>query len=177
VICKKEINKIIKPMRILLVLLFLIVSQGLFSQYYTRSAGIRGGSFPGLMYRTFLNEEDAIEVTLSRDKNGFRIGAFREYFKPAFIEFSDNMVLGYGFGAHIGYVYTNKYEMYATDYYFDRKKFSPVFGMDGYVGIDYRIREFPLVFGLDVKPYFEFSTIRIFRLNLFDIAFSVRYRF
>lgn len=164
-------------MRILLVLLFLIVTQHLFAQYYTRSAGIRGGNYPGLTYRSFLNEEDAFEVSVSRDHHGFRINFFREYFRPAFIELSQNMLFGYGFGAHVGYRYTNKYETYAITYYFDRKKFSPVIGMDGYVGIDYCIHEFPLVLGLDMKPYFEFSTIRIFRLNLFDVAFSVRYRF
>ena len=41
----------------------------------------------------------------------------------------------------------------------------------------YRFEEFPLIVGLDIKPFFEFSTRQIFRLYLPDIAFALKYRF
>ena len=43
-------------------------------------------------------------------------------------------------------------------YFYDDKKFSPILGFDGLVGLEYRANEIPFIFGANYKPFMEFST-------------------
>ena len=83
----------------------------------------------------------------------------------------------YGFGAHTGFYFTDRYRILFREVYFGRDIFTPVFGMNGYVGIDYKMEEVPVSFGVSFQPFMEISLKQIFGLNLWDFGFSVRYRF
>lgn len=164
-------------MKTLILIAFLFSACSLYSQNYTRSVGVRGGGNPAITYRMFMNEEDSYEFYLARIPSGMSVSVLKQHFVPRSMGLSDNLFFGYGFGAHIGFNYTNTYDYLFATYYLKRKLFAPIFGFDGYVGLEYRAREFPVVFGLDAKPYFEFSTVRIFKLNILNAAFTIKYRF
>jgi len=53
----------------------------------------------------------------------------------------------------------------------------PLLGIDGLVGVEYRFPEFPALISLDMRPYFEYSTIQIFSIYLQSIGISFKYRF
>jgi len=42
-------------------------------------------------------------------------------------------------------------------------------------GAEYHFESIPMHISLDYKPYFEFFGIEDFRLDLWDIGFSIRY--
>ena len=157
-------------------ILFMFFFANLSGQNYTRDAGLRfGKGFIG-SYRQFYKEDKALDLYGGYLNRGLIFGGLREYIEPAFTKYSDNFRLYYGFGVHAGFNYTNSYGVFNREYRYDWK-FSPLFGMDGIAGIEYHLPEVPILVAADIKPYFEFSTTRIFQLRVFDISFSVKYRF
>jgi hypothetical protein len=101
----------------------------------------------------------------------------KEYFEPAFNHVSEFLYFQYGFGAHLGYRYTDHYQVLNRTYRLDNDILTPLIGVDGIVGLEYRFPEFPFVIGMDIKPYFEFSTIQYFGLYLQSIGISFKYKF
>lgn len=164
-------------MRYFCYIVFIFFSLSAHSQNYTQDFGVRGGSFSGLSYRMFSDDENAVEAILSFRNEGLKFTALREVYRPAYIEFSDNLYFGYGFGGHMGYIYIDKYSFFLNEYHLERKKVAPILGLDALLEIEYRIREFPFIIGLSYKPYMQFSTIQFFNLNLFDSGLSFKYRF
>lgn len=164
-------------MRVFGVTLVLIIAIPCYSQNYTRDIGFRGGVGSGLCYREFRDDESALEAILSFKDNGMRITGLKENFRPAYMEFSDNLFFGYGYGGHIGYIYTDHYNFLFNEYHIDKNKLVPIAGLDALLGIEYRIREFPFIMGLTYKPYMQFSTVQFFNLVLFDLGLTFKYRF
>jgi hypothetical protein len=164
-------------MRYITLLCITILCPYIYSQYYTRDAGLRGGTTSGFTYRQYHNEENAFEAIISYKKRSLRVTVLKQYFRPAFYKITDNLVFGYGYGAHIGLYYTNRFNVLHRTYKLDGWRFSPVFGLDGYLGLEYHFREFPFIMGIEMKPFFEFSTSRFFYIFLDDSALSLKYRF
>lgn len=157
--------------------LFLIVS-GLHAQAFMKEAGIRGGLTSGFTYRQYLNEALSYEGLLSFRQGGAQFTILRQIHEPESFGISDNLWFTYGYGAHGGFFFSDVYKfMWHNEFYYPQRRFSPVIGIDGYAGIEYRVDEFPVTFGLDYKPFFEFSVYQFFRLRLADMAFTVKYRF
>lgn len=146
------------------------------AQNYTRNAGVRGGITSGFTYRNYMDENNALEGMLSFRLNGLQVTGLREFFMPKLEEYSENIYMEWGYGAHVGTTYADSWK-FGTYTYFSSRKFSPVLGIDGFVGLEYRIREFPFVVGIDYKPFFELSANRFFHLQIWDIAFSLKYAF
>jgi hypothetical protein len=156
--------------------LFIFLSVGVSAQNYTRDAGIRfGQGFIG-SYRQFYKEDMAIDLYGGFLNRGLIFGGLKENFRPALTRYSDNFRLYFGYGVHAGFNYTNSYKFLNRQYHYDWT-LSPLFGMDGIVGLEYYFPEVPVLVAFDVKPYFEFSLNRIFELSIFDVTFSVKYRF
>ena len=152
------------------------LSIALMGQNYTRDAGIRFGTGLTASYRQFYKEDMAVEAFFGYQDLGIKFGGMREFFKPAFTQYSGNFRLYYGYGVHAGVSYTNSYKMFNREYRYDWR-FSPLFGMDGIVGIEYDFPEVPIIVSTDIKPYYEFSLNRMFYVQVFDVSFSVKYRF
>lgn len=146
------------------------------AQNYTRNAGVRGGITAGFTYRNYMDESNALEGILSFRLNGLQVTGLREFFMPKLEEYSENIYMVWGYGAHAGTTYADSWN-FGTRTYFSSRKFSPVIGIDGFAGLEYRIREFPLVVGIDYKPFFELSANRFFNLQIWDLAFSLKYAF
>jgi hypothetical protein len=164
-------------MRLKATILFLFfIAAEASAQYYTRDAGIRAGEGVFLSYRQFFKEEMAIEGFAGISKNGFRILGLREYFRPVAVARSDNLKFMYGYGVHAGVDYTNHYTLFNKTY---RHKWmwTPQFGFDGIVGLEYSASEFPLLISGAFQPYFEFSINRFFILRPLNLVIAVKYRF
>jgi hypothetical protein len=160
-------------------LIYLILMFGLpaAAQDYTRAAGLRGGLSSGLTYRQHLVPELAYEGLLSFRHGGLQFTVLRENIKPAAFEFSEDFFFTYGYGGHVGFNYTDHYVIMFHEYNYYERRFSPLIGVDGYVGLEYRIPVIPIQAGIDLKPFFEFSLFEIFRLVPWDFAFTIKYIF
>ena len=164
-------------MRLSAITLLLLLSLQMKAQHYTRDAGVRGGIFPAVCYRQYTDESHYSEVMLSLSRNAIRATFLKEIARPALQEFSENLVFVYGFGAHSGFSRADHYQILNRTYFFNDYRFSPLFGIDGYLGLEYHFPEFPFYIGLDVKPFFEFSTTQFFSLFLNDMAFTLKIKF
>lgn len=159
---------------IFIILLFSLPVQ---AQDYFRAAGIRGGLSSGFTYRQHLDPEIAYEGLISFRKGGLQLTALRQKIQPALFEFSEDFYFIYGFGGHVGFNYTDHYYFMFHEYNYSERRFSPLIGLDGFLGLEYRIPGIPLQAGLDVKPFFEFSIFEFFRIVPWDFAFTVKYVF
>jgi hypothetical protein len=148
------------------------------AQNYTREAGIRAGVTSGLTYRQYLNENLSYEALMSFRKSGLQFTLVRQVHEQPIFEVSHNLYLLYGYGGHLGFFNDYEYEiLYNSDVYYTKRKFTPVAGVDGFAALEYRLYDLPLSFSVDYKPYFEFSAYEFFRINLWDFAFALKYRF
>jgi hypothetical protein len=148
------------------------------AQPYEREAGLRGGLSAGISFRQYLHEQLSYEALLSFRNTGMQLTVLRQVHQYALEDFFDNMFFVHGFGAHAGYNFTDRYRSsLGRDVYYSYRRISPLIGVDGYAGIEYRFESIPLSIGLDYKPFFEFSFYQFFRLQIWDFAFSAKYRF
>ncbi len=157
-----------------ILLLFSLPSTG---QDYMRTAGVRGGINPGLTYRQFLDPSLAYEGLLSFRENGLRFTVLRQRFEPALWNVSDGFFAVYGYGGHAGFTNTSTYRFINRHYHYAKEKFSPLVGMDGYLGLEYHFPGLPVQVGLDFKPFIEISLYEFFRMNVWDAAFTLKYTF
>ena len=164
-------------LRIFLTIVLASASLCISAQEYSRSIGLRGGISSGITYRRFLDQEIGIETIMSFRRGGIQVSLLREKYVPAFLEFSDNLILGFGFGGHVGFMYTDHQKFMFEDYYYQEKIFLPLIGVDGYIGIEYIFREFPMAISVDRKPFFELNVKGLVQLNPFDIGFAIKYWF
>ncbi len=133
-----------------LFLILVLLSTGIsysFSQDYSTAAGIRGGFFNGFTVKHFLNESAAAEGILSFRYRGIRITGLYEIHQEAFQE--ERLKFYYGGGAHVAF-----YNGYNSRWTGSRSN-TAVIGIDGIVGLEYTLSEFPINLGLDWKPYFN----------------------
>jgi hypothetical protein len=157
-------------------LLFVFIGPAVYSQYYTRDAGVRFGEGVFFTYRQFYNEEKALEGMAGFSKNGLRVIIMREHFGQLAKFQSEGLKFVYGYGLHAGINYTNKFTFLNRTYYHEWK-WSPQFGVDGLAGFEYTLPEFPLLIQLAVQPYFEYSLYRYFQVKAFNFVISFKYRF
>ena len=168
-------------MKKLLIVLIISILPGsvLFSQNFMREAGLRGGLTSGYTYRQYLDEYLSYEGIFSFRKAGMQFTLIRQVHEMnPVLDLGTNFNFLYGFGGHVGYYFSDYYKVFGNaEYYYDQKMFSPVVGVDAYAALEYRLDSFPLVVGMDYKPFFEFSMYQFFKLRLWDFAFNIRYRF
>jgi hypothetical protein len=167
-----------RSMRISLLLIILVFfTCSLTAQNYTRDVGIRVGDYFTASFRTHQDDRQALEAMVFIGRHGATIGVLKEYFQPALGHVSDNLYFQYGMGMHIGFRYIDRYRILNRVYRLDEYRFAPVFGVDGLIGLEYRFPDLPFLIGVDIKPYFEYSTIQIFSIYLQSAGISIKYRF
>lgn len=160
-----------------IIILLLCLSPAAFSQFYNKEVGLRGGYSSGITFRVNLEESLSYEAQLSyRDKGGI-FTMFRQQHHELGMDRMGNWEFIYGFGMHAGFYFTDSYKILHREIYFGSEVFTPVLGMDGYLGIDYRLVDIPMSFGISFQPYMELSLMKIFGINMWDFGFHVRYMF
>lgn len=162
--------------QVYLVLLFLLFFMGTFAQNYTRDMGLRFGEGVFITYRQFFDDHEALEGMVGFSRNGFRAIGIKEYFKPIGVSRTENLNLLYGYGIHVGVNYTNRYRVLNRVYYHDYM-WTPQFGFDGIVGVEFSASEFPFLVRAAIQPYFEYSLNKYFNMRVFNFIVSFNYRF
>ncbi|MBT3385594.1 MAG: hypothetical protein HN778_14785 [Prolixibacteraceae bacterium] len=162
--------------RILILIIFLVNGLFLQAQGFNQAVGIRGGLSSGFEYRFFTDDANSYKLLLSTRDRGLQLHAFKEFHQYDWFEFSDQLVFFYGAGIHAGFESWDivRYQ-YNTSWHETRTAL--LAGIDGLVGIEYVFYEAPISFGIEVKPYFDVFGREIFKIQLFDFAFTLKYLF
>ncbi len=164
-------------MRHFTIIILLTLSTSAFSQYYHKEIGMRGGYTSSFVFRVNLDETISYEGQLGYRDNGMILAVIRQKHQEIGMNRYGNWDFVYGFGPHAGFYLTSSYRILFREIYFGREIFTPVFGFNGYMGIEYRLVEIPVTFGVNFQPHMEISLKQLFGINLWDFGFSVRYRF
>jgi len=159
----------------LIILFCLPVS--VFSQFYPLEAGLVGGPSTGMNFRAYLEEDISYEALLSFRYRGAQLHLFRQQHSELEMFENGNLYLVYGYGAHLGIYNTDHYRIFFQEINFGYNIITPVAGLDGFAGVEYRFMEQPFSIGLNFKPYMELSLRQVFAVNIWDVGITVKYRF
>jgi hypothetical protein len=165
---------------LLIFLTLLLVSSKVSGQISTRQAGIRLGYRSGIFYQVSTeagNAEVAYNAMLSFRKNGVQFTGLKIVYETSLDRISPDLFFGWGYGGHIGFIYSDHLQFLGEDYYFHGEKFCPLFGIDGWLGAEYRVHEIPLNISLNIKPFVEITLPSFVRLMPGDVAVSISYVF
>lgn len=161
--------------KFIILLLFISPVLGL-AQTFENAIGIRGGITAGIEYRYYTDDANAYKFLLGTRDDGIQLHAMKEFHQYDLFRRTDRLVFFYGAGIHAGYEkWLQRYSNYNSVWYQDRYAF--LAGMDALVGLEYMFYEVPISLGLEAKPYFDIFGRSMFRIELFDIAFTLKYRF
>ncbi len=144
----------------------LIVSSNAIGQYskkvslatdgdsYNTAIGLRAGETSGLTIKHFISNRTAIEGILGVWHHGFNATILFEQHQSAFSVSGLNWY--YGGGGHVSVVNRNRvWYNYRGDRYVRYYDQNLALGIDGIIGIEYKIPKAPFSVSLDVKPYIE----------------------
>lgn len=123
---------------------------------YHNAIGIRAGGTSGITFKHFFRQTDAIEGILGLWPNAFGLTVLYE--RHVGIQGAPGLKFYYGGGGHITgetgrYYYGDDRRDYR--YRYGRNGFG--IGIDGIVGIEYKIPVIPFAISLDLKPFIEAS--------------------
>lgn len=164
-----------------LFLFFLVVS--VFGQDYKNSAGLRLGKTDGMSYKRFLTENGALEFMLGFGgyNQGTQIYATYQWHLQIPTPFTENLYWYYGVGGHVGHIRAHDIRKYylndSTIVTEDEKKTYYAIGVDGVIGLEYRIFTVPMTVSMEVKPYVEYYGLRYIQFKSWDFGFTVKYIF
>lgn len=148
-------------MKKLITIIAICTGTGLFAQSnYNTAIGLRAGETSGLTIKHFIGDQTALEGILGAWRHGFSATLLFE--KHQSISNLGALNLYYGAGGHLAFEnsYYNRYyyenrKYYYYDYY---SKGGMGIGIDGIIGLEYKIPNIPVAFSLDLKPFVEFNT-------------------
>lgn len=164
--------KIVKKytMKKIAFLLFICLATGslqLKAQEYSTGIGVRGGYPSGLSIKHFVGSASAVEGILGAKWGGVQATVLYEIHAPAFS--AEGLYWYYGIGGHIGF--WDGYDRGPFDE--DEDDFVGI-GVDGVVGIEYKIQEIPITISLDLVPAFNIAENPGFWI---DAGLGLRYVF
>lgn len=169
-----------KNVFILVCLLVLFPAVYLSGQMSTRQAGLRIGYRSGIFYQVSSetgNAETGYNALLSFKNNGIQLTGLKIVYENSLREISPNLFLGWGYGGHVGFIYSDHLRAMGEDYYFPDDRFCPLLGIDGWLAAEYRIRDIPVIVSLNLKPCLEITIPAFVRLIPADFGVSVSYVF
>ena len=149
-------------MKKLVFILPLLIATTVYSQAdYKTAIGLRAGETSGLTVKRFIGQSNAIEGILGTWGYGLSVTALFEKHVPAFNTSGFNWY--YGAGGHASfensyygrYYYYRRNVLYVENYYANG---GFGLGIDGIVGLEYKLNNAPIAFSADLKPFFEINT-------------------
>lgn len=166
-------------MKKLFTIYFILLGTFVFSQSESTSIGLRGGGVSGFSIKMLDYDLKAFEIIVGYQNGGARLLGMIQKFTPIREDRIAGLYIISGIGAHAGYISYDD-ETYKTvngvKYYSYSKKYSPIIGADLMIGIEYDFESVPFNISLDYKPYMEFFGEKTFKIDFWDIGFSLRYR-
>lgn len=147
-------------MKNLIFCFFLVLGTGLNAQLnYKTAIGLRGGETSGLTFKKALGGSTAIEGIAGFYHHGLSITGLWEKYQGTGL---NGLNWYYGAGGHVAvfsHYYDRRYYFrdgyYTTTYYYDG---GMGIGIDGVLGLEYKIPRAPIAISLDIKPYAEVNT-------------------
>jgi hypothetical protein len=129
---------------------------------YKNALGLRAGRTAGITYKHFFNTGNAFEAILGLWPNAFGLtGLYQKHAATGL----DGLKFYYGGGGHFtretGRYYYRHYGLRGDEYNYRYGKNGLAVGIDGIVGIDWKIGVIPLALSLDLKPFLEVSNYGI----------------
>jgi hypothetical protein len=160
--------------------LFIITSSMVKGQPVTRQAGLRLGYRSGIFYQVS-HEAGTAEIgynaLMSFNNRGLQMTGLKVIYENSLSSISPNLFLSWGYGGHVGFIYSDHVKFMGEDYYFPHDRFCPLFGADGWLSAEYRIHDIPLNVSFNFKPFIEITIPSFIRVVPWDFAFSVAYVF
>jgi hypothetical protein len=166
-----------------LLFLFLIICISpsvLPGQSAERQAGLRTGVRSGFFYqanRAAGNAEIGYNTLLSFSNKGLQLTGLRIVYETALTDIAPDLYLAWGYGAHVGFIYTDHIGYFGERYSFETERFCPVVGADGWLAAEYRFRDVPINISLNLKPYIELTIPSFVKIMPADIGISISYVF
>jgi hypothetical protein len=169
-----------KKVYLIVSIIILITSSALNGQYGLRQAGLRMGYRGGIFYQVTSeagNAEIGYNALLSFSNKGLQLTGLRIVYETSLSGISPDLFFCWGYGGHIGFIYTDHLGLLGERYYFEKDRFCPVIGADGWVAVEYRVHDIPLNISLNIKPFVELTIPAFVRIMPADIAVSISYVF
>jgi hypothetical protein len=169
----------------IILIIFLLISTSLVMKSFGQSfktIGIRGGSTSGITYKHYVGEDVGFELIGSFRNKGYFVTGLYEYHVPSASLYSKQLKFYYGFGAHVGIyrklgncrvVINND----GNEAYDCNQVLRPTVGFDAIFGAEYRLASYPILLGIDYKPYLSVFGPYKFGRGLFDIGLTAKYIF
>lgn len=127
---------------------------------YNTAIGLRGGETSGLTIKNFITERTAFEGIVGIWPSAFGLTGLYEWYTPAFN--AEGLNWYYGVGAHVVLGTNRAYYVYTDEErdrtYYRYKSGNLGIGLDGIVGLEYKIPAIPFAVSLDMKPFIEGNT-------------------
>jgi hypothetical protein len=161
-------------------LIIILVPTLVMGQMRTRQAGLRTGIRSGIFYQVTGeagNAEIGYNALLSFSNNGIQLTGLRIIYETALTDISPDLFFAWGYGGHVGFIYTDHLGFLGENYNFRSQRFCPVIGADGWLAAEYRFRDIPLNVSLNLKPFVEFAIPSFVKIMPGDIGISVSYVF
>lgn len=148
-----------------------------YAQVGSGGVGLRiGGLSSGISAKYFFRDDLAVEGILgtSFGRRGFQFTALFEQHMP--ITKIEGLYWFFGGGGHVG-AYKGRYYYDRSNKHFQKSydKTLATVGIDGIIGLDYKIAELPLSVGVDFKPFLDANQDGFFLYG--DGALTIRYTF
>lgn len=124
---------------------------------YNTAIGLRAGQTSGLTIKHFFNEQNAFEGIVGVWPYAFGFTGLYEKHKTAFE--MEGMKWYYGGGGHATFGTNRTYYVYRNGerYYYRYNSGDTGLGIDGILGLEYKIKAIPFAISLDMKPYMEIN--------------------
>jgi hypothetical protein len=141
--------------KIAFVLLLMVVNTGVVMAQYDFAIGLRSGGTSGITLKKN-NGSTALEGIVGFWHDGVSLTGLWEKNQPAFNEPGFNWF--YGLGGHVAFYgddFDGRYgaSWYTHPHHIDDGDFG--IGIDGVVGLEYKIPNAPIAFDIGLKPYIE----------------------
>ena len=142
------------------------------------SIGLRAGGLSGVTFKYIDDDLTGFELILGAREGGMSLAGLIQKYQPIATAHLDGLYVFAGGGAHAGFTryiddYTRVIE--GVRYHGYSSETNPVFGGDFIFGVAYHFESIPMQLSFDYKPYFELFGQKNFRVDLWDIGFTIRY--
>jgi len=160
-----------------------LLSAGLFisatAQEYTHALGIRLGASSGIDYNLFVTDKLAFNGLLTSRYGGMMLVTMLTAYRPVLTGKTDQLYFFGGGGIHVGYMRGSHYSPFFNDFYpheiYDIT--GPAFGLEAIVGLEYRLKKWPVTLGINYKPSYDVLQPQYYWLGTDDFGLTARYIF
>lgn len=123
---------------------------------YKTAIGLRAGETSGLTIKQFLGSSTALEGIIGIWSHGFSGTLLFEKYAGTGV---DGLNVYYGGGGHVAFeTHHHHWYYYKKDRYYHHRHGYVGLGIDGVVGLEYKIPPVPIAISVDLKPFVEVTT-------------------